>query len=385
MPERKIKVLVVDDSALARKLITESLVGHDDIEVIAGASDAYIARDKIFTLNPDVITLDIEMPRMDGLTFLKLIMRHRPMPVIVMSSLTVEGSSKVIEALECGAVEVLGKPNGPFSAFGNGLILAEKIRAAAQARIARPATASQPVTKATDNAVASAAVGSITNSNSPSAAPARPTPARAINPRSLIVMGASTGGTEALKECLTVLPKDLPPICVVQHIPAQFSAAFAARLNALCQIEVREAKSGDELRPGLALIAPGGRHLIVRWSNNRYVAMLNDGPPIHHQRPAVDVLFDSLVKSGNADQSIGVLMTGMGKDGAAGLLNLRQNGAATIAQSEATCVVFGMPAEAIRLGAAKSILDLNDIPAEIERQSRRFAARTTEALAQQSR
>jgi two-component system, chemotaxis family, protein-glutamate methylesterase/glutaminase len=196
-----------------------------------------------------------------------------------------------------------------------------------------------------------------------------------VNPRSLIVMGASTGGTEALKTVLTQMPGDLPGICIVQHIPAQFSLAFANRLNSLCAMEVREAKHGEEITPGLALIAPGGRHLLVRWNGNHYVAHLNDGPLVHHQRPAVDALFDSLVKAGGAEHSVGVLMTGMGKDGAAGLLNLRQNGATTVAQSESTCVVFGMPAEAIRIGGAKQVLDLDEIAGEVERQSRRLSAR----------
>jgi two-component system, chemotaxis family, protein-glutamate methylesterase/glutaminase len=194
-------------------------------------------------------------------------------------------------------------------------------------------------------------------------------------------MGASTGGTEALKEVLTQMPPDLPGICIAQHIPAQFSTAFANRLNSLCALEVREAKTGEELVPGLALLAPGGRHLLVRWNGSRYVALLNDGPAVHHQRPAVDVLFDSLVKAGGAEHSIGVIMTGMGKDGAAGLLNLRMNGAATIAQSEATCVVFGMPGEAIRIGGAKHIVDLPQIAGEVERHSRRLSARPLEVSA----
>lgn len=362
MGDRKIKVLVVDDSALARKVITDSLAPFPEIEVVGAAMDAYIARDKILALNPDVVTLDIEMPKMDGLTFLKLIMKHRPMPVIVMSSLTVEGSSKVIEALEGGAVDVMCKPNGSYSAHEDGALLAEKIRTAAQARMPKTVTA-QPV----------AAPAVVT--------PRFSAPARQLNPRSLIVMGASTGGTEALKAVLTKMPGDLPPICIVQHIPAHFSTAFANRLNTLCQFEVREAKNGDELAPGLALVAPGGKHLLVKWNGSRYVALLSNGPMVHHQRPAVDVLFDSLVKAGGAENSIGVLMTGMGKDGAAGLLNLRDNGAVTIAQSEATCVVFGMPREAIRLGAAKSILDLEAIPAEVERQARRLSARIPEAVA----
>jgi two-component system, chemotaxis family, protein-glutamate methylesterase/glutaminase len=354
MADRKIKVLVVDDSAMARRIIIDSLSPFPQIEVVGSAADPYAAREQILALKPDVLTLDLEMPLMDGLTFLKIIMKHRPMPVIVVSSLTEAGSGKAVEALESGALDVMGKPSGAYSAHADGSLLADKIFAAAESR-----TPSEiPVI-----------IGARRN-----VTPAAP---RSQNPRSLIVMGASTGGTEAIKSVLTQLPGDLPGICIVQHIPAQFSAAFASRLNQLCQMEVREAKHGDELVPGLALIAPGGRHIIVRWNGSRYIALLNDGPPIHHQRPAVDVLFDSLVKAGGAEHSVGVLMTGMGKDGAAGLLNLCENGASTIAQSEATCVVFGMPAEAIRLGAAKQVLDLNAIPLEVERHARRLSARGT--------
>jgi two-component system, chemotaxis family, protein-glutamate methylesterase/glutaminase len=358
MSERPIKVLVVDDSALARRVIMESLAPYAEIEVIGGAADPYLAREKILALNPDVVTLDIEMPRMDGLTFLKLIMRHRPMPVIVISSLTADGSEKAMEALEAGAVDVMGKPAGAYSAFAEGAALADKIKAAAL---------SQPAKLAPE--------GDERNNLKPERIKLS-APPRAVNPRSLIVMGASTGGTEALKTVLTQLPPDLPGICIVQHIPAQFSAAFANRMNSLCALEVREAKNGDEIVPGLALIAPGGRHLLVRWNGSRYIALLNDGPAIHHQRPAVDVLFDSLAKIGGGEHSIGVLMTGMGKDGSAGLLKLREAGAVTIAQSEATCVVFGMPAEAIRLGAAKHVSDLGDIAGEVERHARRLSARS---------
>jgi two-component system, chemotaxis family, protein-glutamate methylesterase/glutaminase len=358
MGDRKIKVLVVDDSALARKIIMERLATFPEIEVVGGAFDAYDAREKILTLNPDVITLDVEMPRMDGLTFLRVIMRHRPMPVIVVSSLTEEGGEKAIEALEAGAVDVMGKPSGPFSAHTDGAALAEKIKAAALAR-----------------------VGKISVSEERAVVTKVSAPPRSVNPRSLIVMGASTGGTEALKTVLTEMPADLPGICIVQHIPAQFSTAFAKRLDGLCEMEVREAKNGDEITPGLALIAPGGRHMIVRWNGSRYVTLLNDGPAVHHQRPAVDVLFDSLVKAGGAEHSIGVIMTGMGKDGAAGLLRLREHGAATMAQSEATCVVYGMPGEAVRLGAAKSIQDLQNIAGEVERHARRLSVRAAEVVA----
>jgi two-component system, chemotaxis family, protein-glutamate methylesterase/glutaminase len=354
----KIKLLVVDDSAVARTMITDSLAGNPDIEVVGTAVDPYMAREKILSLNPDVMTLDIEMPRMDGLTFLKLIMRHRPMPVVVLSSSTSEGSAKAMEALRSGAVDVVGKPEGPFTATESET-LAHKIKAAAVARMhTATSTGTRPGSRSAEGHTD---------------VPTGHASAEPMNPRALIVIGASTGGTEALKDVLSTMPGDLPPVCVVQHIPAQFSSAFANRLDGLCQMEVREAKSGDELKAGLALIAPGGKHLLVRWTGEHYVAQLNEGPAVHHQRPAVDVLFDSVVKAGGARSCAAALLTGMGRDGADGLLRLKQHGAHTIAQSEASCVVFGMPREAIKIGAATDVLDLADIAAELTRQGRRLA------------
>lgn len=356
----KIRLLVVDDSAVARTMITDSLAHDPQIEVVGTAVDPYMAREKILALNPDVMTLDIEMPRMDGLTFLKLIMRHRPMPVVVLSSATSEGSAKAMEALRSGAVDVLGKPEGPFTA-SESATLAEKIKAAAEARVQTASSTTRPGSRSSEDR-------GHAHTTLASAAP--------MNPRALIMIGASTGGTEALKDVLSVMPGDLPPVCVVQHIPAQFSSAFASRLDGLCQMEVREAKSGDALKTGLALIAPGGKHLLVRWTGHHYVAQLNEGPAVHHQRPAVDVLFDSVVKAGGARSCTAALLTGMGRDGADGLLHLNQNGAHTIAQSEATCVVFGMPREAIKIGAATEVLDLAAIGAELTRQGRRLATST---------
>ena len=361
MRSSKIRLLVVDDSAVARAMITESLSGDPEIEVIATAIDPYVAREKILALNPDVMTLDIEMPRMDGLTFLKLIMRHRPMRVVVMSSLTAEGSIKALEALQAGAIEVIAKPDGPFT-LSEGAALAQKIKAAAEARVITPAK------------LGSRAAEEFRALNSTD--PAQPM----SNPRALILLGASTGGPEALKSVLTAMPGDLPPIAVVQHMPAQFSTAFANRPNSVCAMEVREARSGDELTQGLALVAPGGKHLVVRWNGSRYVALLNEGPAIHHQRPAVDVLFDSVVKAGGARSCAAALLTGMGRDGADSMLRLREKGAYTIAQSEATCVVFGMPREAIKIGAAEDILDLHKIAPELTKQGRRLANLGAEAL-----
>lgn len=354
MPTRRIRVLVVDDSALVRKIVTDSLAHDPDIEVVGTAVDPFVARDKLLSLEPDVMTLDIEMPRMDGITFLKLIMRHRPMPVIVMSSLTEEGSTKALEALDAGAVDVIGKPNGALSAHEDGTRLAEKIKAAAQAHVrsADPPAVILPVAVPKGRPAAPALVSE---------------PGRRFDPRSVVLLGASTGGTEALKKVLTELPAEVPGLCIVQHIPAKFSLAFANRLNELCRVRVREARDGDRVEPGLALIAPGGWHMVLRWAGAHYTVALNEGPPVHHQRPAVDVLFDSAVKCGAAPRALSLLLTGMGSDGAAGLLRLRQAGAATVAQNAETCVVFGMPMEAIRLGAAQEVLPLDRMAARIVR------------------
>jgi two-component system chemotaxis response regulator CheB len=355
-----IRTLVVDDSALVRKIVVESLSQFPDIEVIGTATDPYIARDKILQLKPQVITLDIEMPRMDGLTFLRLLMKHHPVPVIILSSLTSAGSEKAMEALQAGAVDVMAKPAGSLSAHEDGSRLAEKIRAAACARLRKSFQSVTPVSIAKPE-------------------PKRPwvRPADPASSRNLVVIGASTGGTEALKSVLTGLTaRDLPGICIVQHIPAGFSLAFANRMNQLCPFEVKEAVSGDLVCPGRVLIAPGGYHMILRWTGKEYLVQLNEGPKLHHQRPAVDALFDSVVKAGGSPHCLAILLTGMGSDGAMGLLRLRETGAATIAQNEETCVVFGMPREAIRLGAAQRVLPLDDMAREIER----FALRGCEGV-----
>lgn len=347
MSIRRIRTLIVDDSAVVRRVISDTLALDPEIEVVGTAIDPYVARDKILALNPDVITLDLEMPRMDGLTFLKLIMRHRPMPVIVMSSLTVDGSTKALEALQAGAVDVLDKPSGSFSAWSDGR-LAQKIKAAANAKVGNISYTEQLTAPLINKSERRSVIH-------PAAS------------RKLIVLGASTGGTEALKKILTALPGDLPPICIVQHIPAKFSLAFANRLNDLCAFQVKESTGGEHLQHGQAVVAPGGYHLIVKWTGANYVTSLSESPQIHHQRPAVDVLFDSAAKAGAGPHCLAALMTGMGADGASGMLTLRQNGAYTIAQNEATCVVFGMPKEAIRMGAAKIVLGINEIAPQITR------------------
>lgn len=345
MNTRRIRTLIVDDSAVVRRVVTDTLARDPEIEVVGTATDPYAARDKIQALNPDVLTLDLEMPRMDGLTFLRLIMKHRPMPVVVMSSLTTEGSTMALEALQAGAVDVLDKPNGSFSAWDDRR-LSEKIKAAATAHVGNLSAPEQTYTPAVKSA-----------------------PARRIlsasSQRQLILLGASTGGTEALKKVLVALPGDLPPICIVQHIPARFSLAFAKRLDEMCAFSVKECAGGERLQPGQAVVAPGGQHLLVRWDGQGYVTQLSDAPPVHHQRPAVDVLFDSAVKAGAAPHTLAALLTGMGTDGAKGMLNLCQNGAMTLAQNEASCVVFGMPREAIRLGAAKKTVPLDGMAHQI--------------------
>lgn len=335
----KIRVLIVDDSAIVRKILTEALSGQADLEVVGTAPDPYIARDKILSLHPDVLTLDIEMPRMDGLTFLKKLMHFRPMPVVVISSLAQASCQTAMQALGLGAVEVLAKPGGPYSVGELRLELASKIRAAAAARIRPPA----PV------------------------APDSPPPRLASNQcvtSMVIAIGASTGGTEAIAEVLPRLPEAIPGIVITQHIPAGFSRAFATRLNKICALEVKEAEDGDILRPGRALVAPGDFHMLLRKTAEGYRVTVKTGPRVCYQRPSVDVMFSTVAESAGAN-AVGVLLTGMGSDGAQGLLKMRQAGARTIAQDEASCVVFGMPREAIRAGAAGRVVPLQSIPQAI--------------------
>lgn len=352
MPDaRKIKVLIVDDSAIVRKALTEIVNSHPDLEVAGTAADPYVARDKILALRPDVITLDIEMPRMDGLTFLKKLMRFHPLPVVVISSLGQASSSAALEALQSGAVEVVAKPGGPYSVTELRNELAYKIRAAAQAHLTRDTQRDSP------------------RIAEPAAAPH---PYRSGD-AAIIGIGASTGGVEALRRVLVELPAEMPPIMVVQHIPAVFSAEFARRLDKICRIRVKEAVDGDPLVPGLALIAPGNFHLTVRKLGGQpgasYRAVVCDGAQVQYQRPSVDVLFESLAQQAGRE-ALGVILTGMGADGAAGLLAMKRAGARTIAQNEATCVVFGMPREAIRLGAVDEILPLDQIAAAVVRLAR---------------
>jgi len=380
MPSRKIRVLVVDDSAVIRKVVSEALAADPEIEVVGTAMDPYIARDKIMQLKPDVLTLDIEMPRMDGLTFLKIIMDERPLPVIIMSSLTKTGSHHAMEALRLGAVDVIGKPGGSYSFGDLGPQLIDKIKTAATAKIRRPLPTrapfqkvSTPVPHAADPVKPAAPVNSrppITAVPRPVATPASRPPLTALarptrhHPRRLILLGASTGGTEALRDVLTHLPGDLPGIAIVQHIPAHFSRAFAERLNATCAMEVREAVDGDRLMPGLALVAPGNFHMMLQWAQDGYRVRVTDGPMVWHQRPAVDMLFKSAADL-VAQYAIAGVLTGMGKDGAEGLLRLREKGAMTFAQDEESSVVYGMPKTAWENGGAQRQIPLDRVAAHI--------------------
>lgn len=355
MPPRKIRVLVVDDSAVVRKLASDALAADPEIEVVGTAVDPYVARDRIVELAPDVLTLDLEMPRMDGLTFLRLLMEQRPMPVIVLSSLSQNGSDYALEALRLGAVDILGKPSGSYSFGDLGPQLVAKVKAAAAARVRR--LAPSPAAPAPSSAAAPARP--VPRPASPVARP--PVRSRGLDPRTVILLGASTGGTEALRDVLTGLPADLPGIAVVQHIPATFSKAFAERLNTLCAFEVREAVDGDRLTPGLALIAPGNFHMLLQWAGDHYRVRVTGGPQIWHQRPAVDMLFKSAVDCGAAPYATAGILTGMGRDGAEGLLRLREKGATTFSQDEASSVVYGMPKAAWDNGASQLQLPLDRV------------------------
>jgi two-component system chemotaxis response regulator CheB len=340
-----IKVLVVDDSAVVRKMICDALAKDPQIVVVGTAPDPYIARDKIKELNPDVLTLDIEMPRMDGLTFLKILQQHRPMPVIVISSLTQAGSSAAMEALQAGAVEVLAKPTSAYSIGHLAEQLARHIKTAAGARLQR-----RPAPVARDVASQAPRISTSFTRRAPSG----------FHPRQIIAIGASTGGVQALSEVLTQLPTGLPGIAITQHIPPYFSRVFAERINGLAAIEVREAVEGDLLQPGLALIAPGDYHMTLAWAGNGYKVSLNQKPPVHHCRPAVDVMFRSIAECPGA-RVVAAILTGMGSDGAMGMKSLKTLGARTIAQDEQSSVVYGMPRAAVELGVVDQVLPLSQI------------------------
>ena len=339
-----IKVLVVDDSALIRKVLTEELNKQKDIEVVGTAMNPYIARDKIVKLKPDVLTLDLEMPRMDGLSFLSKLMKHFPMPVVVVSSLTPKNSQNALNALRLGAVEVICKPGSAYSTQNITQDIVKAIRTASVARFDKHAHVNTPEAPRVEQQLEEVSLVHTTNK--------------------LIAIGSSTGGTRALEAVLTQLPANLPGIVIVQHMPPVFTKSFADRLNSICSITVKEAEDGDHIRPGMALIAPGNFHMLVEKNGARYYTRIKQGPPVHHQRPAVDVLFNSVAKSAGIN-AMGVILTGMGADGAKGLLSMKEKGSYTIGQDEATSVVYGMPREAFKIGAVTDQLPLNKIPQEI--------------------
>ena len=346
--KRRIRVLVVDDSAIVRRILTETLSREADFEVVGTAPDPYVARDKILALRPDVLTLDIEMPRMDGLTFLRNLMEHHPMPVIVVSSVGESNCRAAVRALELGEVDVLTKPGGPYSVGELQESLARRVRAAAVARLRGPSAspAAAPATPATENGPRKKTIAAAA--------------AKAGIASPLIAIGASTGGTEAIRHVLRGLEPGVAGFVIAQHIPAHFSAAFAHGLGTICSLEVKEAQDGDAVLPGRVLVAPGNFHMLLKKNARGYHVSVMDGPLVCYQRPSVDVLFSS-VASAAGGEAMGVLLTGMGSDGASGLLQMRRAGAWTAAQDEASSVVFGMPREAIRLGAAEAVMSLERI------------------------
>jgi len=333
-----IRVLIVDDSAVVRKVMTDELSSYDDIDIVGTAVDPYVARDKIVELRPDVITLDLEMPRMDGLSFLAKLMKHYPMPVVVLSSLTPKNSELALKALDLGAVEVLCKPGAAYSTKNISHHLVMAIRSAAIAKVNHHIQQSQSVVE--NNATANLLVQTT---------------------HKVIAIGASTGGTKAIEAVLTCMPATTPGTVIVQHMPEHFTTSFAQRLNEICPMEVREARNNDRVVPGVALIAPGNQHMVLTRTGGTYMVKIKDGPRVHYQRPSVDVLFQSVAKSA-ARNAVGVMLTGMGADGAKGMLAMRESGARTLAQDEATCVVYGMPKEALKIGAVEEVLALSNIP-----------------------
>ncbi len=339
-----VKVLVVDDSAIVRTILREQLGRDSSITVVGTAPDAYIAHKKVLSLGPDVITLDVEMPGMDGVTFLRKLMKVHPLPVIVVSSLTPEGGRTAMEALEAGALEVICKP-GPAHTVGEVCTtLVEKIKAVSKAHV-------QPRHKM------SRILG-------------RKSLAIATTAKRIIAIGASTGGVQALRTILTAFPTNAPPTLVVQHMPPFFTASFAKRLNEVCAVEVKEAQDSDRVIPGRVLIAPGGHHMILRSSGSSYRVNIKDGPQVSRQKPSVEVLFDSVARYAGRS-AIGVILTGMGGDGASGLLHMRRKGSRSIAQDKDSCVVFGMPKEAINRGAAEVVVPLSDIAETVLRMSQK--------------
>lgn len=340
MKDNPVKVLIVDDSAIVRRVFSEELNRDREIEIIGTAPDPFVARDKIVQLEPDVLLLDIEMPRMDGITFLRKLMHYHPLPVIIVSSLTPKGGDLALEAVNAGAIDVMCKPGSAYSVADMSVALRDKIKAAAHAAVRRALQREQAqdqvqqrlsMTRTTDKVVA---------------------------------IGASTGGTQAIERILLRLPHNCPGMVITQHMPEHFTRSFAERLDSMCAMEVREARNNDTVIPGVALIAPGNRHMLMRRSGARYYVQIRTGPLVHHQRPSVEVMFKSVARYTGAN-AVGVILTGMGRDGALGLKAMKDAGAHTIAQNRDTCVVFGMPAEAVNVEAHCEILPLDRIPESI--------------------
>ena len=351
---KKIRVLIVDDSAVVRQTMADILSSDPHIEVMATAADPFVAADRIREEVPDVITLDVEMPRMDGITFLQKIMSQHPIPVVMCSSLTDDGSQTALKALEYGAVEIIQKPRMGTKQFleESKVRICDVVKAAAQARVKK-------ISAVKPRAIEPKLSADVIISRSTSKAMIETT-------EKVVVIGASTGGTEALRAFLQVLPADSPGIVIVQHMPEGFTRAFSERLNTLCSITVKEAENNDSVVRGRALIAPGNHHLLLKRSGARYFVEIKDGPLVSRHRPSVDVLFRSAARYAGKN-AVGVIMTGMGDDGAKGMLEMKEAGAFTIAQDEATSVVFGMPNEAIKLGGVNLIKPLGSIPAEVLR------------------
>ena len=344
MVNRKIKVLVIDDSALIRSVMKELVDREKDMECVGAAPDPLVAREMIKELNPDVLTLDVEMPKMDGIDFLERLMRLRPMPVLMVSTLTERGSDITFRALALGAVDFVSKPKMDIARGMEeyAIEITDKIRAAAQSHVRKTPTAAVIQEKFSADAILPSVAG------------------RFSTTEKLLIIGASTGGTEAIKEVLIRLPADMPGILVTQHMPENFTKSFAERLDSLCKISVKEAAHNERILPGHAYIAPGHSHLLLKRSGANYMTELNQGPPVNRHRPSVDVLFRSAANVAGAN-AMGIILTGMGKDGAQGLLEMKQAGAHTIAQDEASCVVFGMPKEAIAIGGASEVQPLQNI------------------------
>lgn len=335
-------MFVVDDSAIVRQKLSEDLNRFPDIEVVGTAVDPYVARDKIVKLNPDVITLDVEMPRMDGITFLKRIMRYFPKPVIIVSSLTKEGSDMALQAIEEGAVDVIAKPGGSYSVGDISLQLAQRIRAAADSDITKKALYRYKLAGLGEKKTVLEHKPLLNSTDK------------------IIAIGASTGGTEAIKQVLSDMPADAPGIVIVQHMPPKFTTTFAERLDQVTRMEVKEAEDGDRVRLGRVLIAPGNYHMVLKRSGAEYYVSVKQGPLVHHHRPSVDVLFHSVANVAGAN-ALGIMLTGMGADGSDGMAAMADAGAVNIAQDEASCVVFGMPKEAIKRGAVHHVLNINQI------------------------